>query len=100
MLDLIDIQRIKHPNVDKCSYESKALKIKSRIDSFLMAKNLTKYVHKVDIRSSIAPDRKLVCLSIQWEQLSTRGPGFWKFNNSLLKDEDYIERIQKLYPEL
>ena len=99
MLNLIDIQRIKHPNVDKYSYESKALKMKSRIDYFLMAKNLTKYVHKIDIQPSIAPDHKLVCLSIQWEKLSTRGPGFWKFNNNLLKDEDYIERIRKSYPE-
>ena len=74
--------------------------MKSRIDYFLMAKKLTKYVHKVDIQSSIAPDHKLVCLSIQLKKLSTRGPGFWKFNNSLLKDEDYIERIQKSYPEL
>ena len=58
------------------------------------------YELKTAIQSSIAPDHKLVCLSIQRKKISTRGPGFWKFNNSLLKDEDYIERIQKLYPEL
>ena len=79
ILNLIDIQRIKHSNVDKYSRESKALKMKSKIDYFLMAKNLTKYVHKVDIQSSIAPDHKLVCSSIQWEKL---GPRFWKFNNN------------------
>ena len=73
--------------------------MKSRIDYFLMAKNLTKYVPKVDIKSSIAPDHKLLCLSFQWEKLSTWGPGFWKFNNNLLKDEDHIERIRKSYPE-
>ena len=32
MFDLIDIQGMKHPNVNKYSYESKPLKMKSRID--------------------------------------------------------------------
>ena len=35
ILDLIDIQREKHPKLRKYSYESKALKVKSRIDFFL-----------------------------------------------------------------
>ena len=99
MFDLIDIQRMKHPNVNKYSYESKPLKMKSRIDYFLIANHLTQYVRKADIQASIAPDHKLVLLSIQWEKLSTRGPGFWKFNNSLLKDENYIQLIQNTYPE-
>ena len=75
---------------------------KNEIENRLLfnGKKLTKYVHKVDIQLSIAPDHKLVCLSIQLKKLSTRGPGLWKFNNSLLKDEDYIERIQKSYPEI
>ena len=53
---------------------------------------------KIDIQVSIAPNHKPVCLSIQWEKLSTRGPGFWQFNNSLLKDEAYVELIQNSYP--
>lgn len=99
MFDLIDIQRMKQPNINKYSYESKPLKMKSRIDYFLIAKHLSQYVRKVDIQTSIAPDHKLVLLSIQWEKLSKRGPGFWKFNNSLLNDENYIQLIQNTYPE-
>ena len=34
ILDLMDIQRERHPKLRKCSYESKALKVKSRIDFF------------------------------------------------------------------
>ena len=60
IFDLVDIQRVQHPNINKYSYLSKALKMKSRIDFFLVAKNLTKYVKKVDIQSSIAPDHKTV----------------------------------------
>ena len=58
IFDPVDIQRVKHPNIKQIPYVSKALIMRSRIDFFLVAKNLTKYVKKVDIQSSIAPDHK------------------------------------------
>ena len=51
VFDLIDIQWEKYPNVNKYSYLSKALDVKSRIDFLLVAKNLTKYVKKSDIQT-------------------------------------------------
>ena len=76
IFDLVDIQRVKHPNINKYSYVSKALKMRSRIDFFLVAKNLTKYVKKVDIQSSIAADHKTVFLSLHWTKVVPRRPGF------------------------
>ena len=99
IFDLVDIQRVKYPNVNKYSYESKALKVRSRIDFFLIAKNLTKYVQKVDIHPSIAPDHWTISLSLQWTKEVPRGPGFWKFNNTLLNDDNYIQQIRRTYPE-
>ena len=99
IFDLVDIQRVKHPNVNKYSYESKALKVRSRIDFFLIAKNLTKYVQKVDIHPSIAPDHWTISLSLQWRKEVPRGPGFWKFNNTLLYDDNDIQQIRRTYPE-
>ena len=49
MFDLIDIQRARHPKLSKFTYESKAKGMKSRIDFFLMAKNLTKSVKKTNL---------------------------------------------------
>lgn len=34
MFDLVDIQRVRHPKLQKFTYESKFLKVKSRIDFF------------------------------------------------------------------
>ena len=48
LVDLIDIQREKYPNVNKYSYLSKALDVKSRID-FL---HVAKYVKAVDDKLS------------------------------------------------
>ena len=62
--DLVDIQRLRHPRLRKYSYESKVLKLKSRIDFFLVAKNLTQHVKKSEIYPSIAPDHRAINISL------------------------------------
>ena len=99
-LDLVDIQRTRYPNVNKFSYRSKTLGVKSRIDFFLISKHLTKFVKKVDIQISIAPDHNMILLSLPWPNENPRGPGFWKFNNSLLEDKEYTIKILEFYPQL
>ena len=67
-----------------------------------MAKNLTKYVKKFDIQPSIAPDHCAVYIILSIPEINSRGPGFWKFNNSLLADDEYLEMVrdQSYYPFL
>ena len=96
--DLVDIQRLRHPRLKKYTYESKALKVRSRIDFFLVAKlNLTRYVKKSEIHPSIAPDHFAIYLLLPWTSKTPRGPGLWKFNNTLLGDVDYVTKIHETY---
>ena len=95
ILDLTDIQRVKHPKLRKYSYKSKTLKVKSRIDFFLVAKRLEQYVKKCEIYSSVAPDHKAIYILLSWCNPTPRGPGLWKFNNSLLNDEEYVNKSAK-----
>ena len=53
-LDLIDILRKKKPNAKLFTYESKPLKMKSRIDYFLIANSMSHLVSHVNIGISIA----------------------------------------------
>ena len=76
---------------------SKALKLSSRIDYFLVAQLLTNQVSQLDTIVSIDPDHKAVKLQLTIPQ-GKRGPGLWKFNNSLLEDEDYIKLIKENFP--
>ena len=62
-----------------------------------MAQLLTNQVFQSDTIVSIAPDHKAVKLQLTIPQ-GKRGPGLWKFNNSLLEDEDYIELIKANFP--
>ena len=62
-----------------------------------MAKNLTKSVKKTEIYPSIAPDHNAIYISLSWVNETPRGPGFWKFNNTLLKDENYVAIVWETY---
>ena len=54
----------------------------------------------MDIQTSIAPDHNMILLSLSWPNENPRGPGVWKFNNSLLEDKEYTTKILELYPQL
>ena len=95
-LNLFDILRIKNPGERCFTYESSALKMKSRIDFFLIPKALI--VSKAaDIKNAIAPDHKAIRLFLQFES-NKKGPGLWKFNNSLLNDDTFVNLITTNYP--
>ena len=94
---LVDILRVKNPNGKFYTYESKALKLKSRIDYFLITKSWGHLVSVADTKISIAPDHRAVRLGIKMVT-NKRGPGLWKFNNSLLKDQVFITLIENSYP--
>ena len=63
MLDLVDIQRVRHPKLRKFTSESKLLKLKYRIDFFLIAKTFTINVKTTEICLSIAPDHHAIYIS-------------------------------------
>ena len=96
-LNLVDILRIKHPGKRCFFYESSALKMKSRIDFFLIPKSLIASTKTADIKTAIAPDHKAIRLFLQFES-KKKGPGLWKFNNSLLNDDTFVNLITSNYP--
>ena len=85
------------PNFKLCfTYESKALKLSSRIDFFLVSQPLADRVSHLDTLVSIAPDHKAIRVQLKLEN-DNRGSGLWKFNNSLLEDEIYVKLITDSY---
>ena len=92
-LGLVDIYRAKHPKPRTYTYESKPLKLKSRLDFFLIAEMLQNRVDRAETRASIAPDHKAIFLSIEIDTNLKRGPGCWKFNNQLLAEDDEYKKV-------
>ena len=63
--------------------------MKSRIDFFLIPKSLITSTKTADIKTAIAPDDKGIRLFLQFES-KKKGPGLWKFSNSLLNYDTLI----------
>ena len=99
-LNLIDIYRQINHTKKYFTYESKPLNLKSRIKVFLISRPLSCCIKNTEIRTSIAPDHKSIFLNIEIKNEFARGPGLWKFNNTLLEDENYKELIEFFYPQI
>ena len=99
-LNLVEVYRRLHPYSKTYTYETKNKELKSRIDFFIITKHLINQVKRIETRPSIAPDHKAVFLSIEIDQAPARGSGNWKFNNRLLKDNEYINLIKGNYPSI
>ena len=78
--------------------EGRFVEIKSRIDFFLVSRVVSVNVKRAEIRCSVAPDHKSIFLGIELKSDLKRGPGTWKFNNTLLDDKNYVHLI--LYPQI
>ena len=65
---LVETFRVKNPNTKFYPYESKALKMKSRIDYFLIAKSWGHLVSMADIKISIVNNHRAVRLGVKITQ--------------------------------
>ena len=89
--------KIAPPKVSKILLwiESSKSKIQNRL--FLVAKNLTSYVKKSEIHPSVVSDHQAIYLLLSCTSEISRGPGLWKFNDTLLNDSDYVIKIHATY---
>ena len=76
------------------------MKIQCRLDYLMISKDIRSSPKNVKITPNVFSDHFALGLSLSSEEKQDqRGPGFWKFNNSLLTDKDYTEMISKKIPE-
>ena len=68
-IGLVDISRLRHPKTKQFTYESKPLRLKSRIDFFLITSSLASGTKRCEIRPSIAPDHKAIFFGYRVEDL-------------------------------
>ena len=95
LYSLQDVWREMNAGKKQFTWRDKAYKVQCRLDYFLTSKNLTNITRNCDIIHAPSSDHCAVKLFIQSEVLNKKpGPGFWKFNGSLLEDEVYIKEIK------
>ena len=95
--DLVDIWRVRNPEIKRFTWRQKAPLIQGRLDFWLVANALQEEIDQADIVPSIKSDHSAILLSINGIDKQIRGPSFWKFNASLLDDKDYVIFINGRY---
>ena len=69
-----------------------------RLDRFYMSEHLTSHLVSTKVIPGYRSDHSIVALEIKLPQ-KKRGPGIWKFNDSLLGDAEYDKRIKECVVE-
>ncbi|KAJ8023150.1 hypothetical protein HOLleu_38251 [Holothuria leucospilota] len=92
---LSDVWRERNPLSPGYSWSSNISNIRCRLDFFLISRNLLINVTDCYFQPPILSDHSLIVLSLT-STFEPRGRGYWKFNNSLLYDEDYIRLIENV----
>ena len=89
---LVDIFRLVNPESRKYSWsKTRPSYTGSRIDFFMINYGITANA-KADIQVAPLTDHDMITLEIEMEPVK-RGNGYWKFNNSLLKNRTFLSEI-------
>ena len=91
--DCMEIWRVKHGVTFDWTWRSWSPPyVYCRLDYYIISNSLCNKVLNCEIKTSFASDHRAVVLSLSNVSCS-RGPGFWKFNSTLLSDKGYIKLI-------
>ena len=93
---LRDTSRLKHPRDRQFTWFNFDLSLASRLDSFLISRYLYAQVISCEIRPSVYSDHDFVYIEFNLNTADCRGPGVWKFNNSLLQDDKFCSSVSDL----
>ena len=91
-----DAWRFKHPKERQFTWYNSDFSIASRLDSFLITRILCDRVSSCEIHPCVYSDHDFVLLDLDLHTTIKWGPGVWKFNNTLLQDEDFCASISDL----
>ncbi|KAJ8034295.1 hypothetical protein HOLleu_21072 [Holothuria leucospilota] len=90
---MIPYSNERNPFIEKFTWKSNIIPgIFCRLDFFLISKHLKLNVRSDGFIPGFCSDHSFVVLELTAGTLK-RGPGFWKMNNSLLNDDNYLNLI-------
>ena len=97
--DLVDVWRIRNPNIKRYTWRQRTPQISSRLDIWFISRSLCDSVDDTDIIPAIKSDHSPILLSVKTNKNYT-GKGLWKVNNSFLEEENYVLGITRLISEI
>ncbi len=97
--DLIDIWRTRNSDRKLFSRKQKNPLVQRRLDFWLISGVCQDEVEETNIKTAIRTDHSAITISFNSLDEQTRSPSYWKFNSSLVDDENYVLAINQKIPE-
>ena len=94
-VNLVDVWRELNLEKQQFTWRRKATNQQARLDYFLISETLFTSVEEAKILPGYKTDHSLLLLKFDFRKFK-KGKSYWKFNNSLLKDEKYVAEIKDL----
>lgn len=92
-LNMCDPWRVHFPGTTRYTWRRQNPLKQARLDFFLISSELLNIVEFVDIQPGYRTDHSCVVLHLRNEYIK-HGKGTWKFNNSLLKEDEYVSTVR------
>ena len=97
--DLIDIWRTRNLDRKLFTWKQKNPLVQRRLDFWLISDVCQDEVEETIIKTAIRTDHSAIIISFNSLDEQARGPSYWKFNSSLIDDENYVIAINQKIPE-
>ena len=98
-LNLVDIWRDHNPDFKKFTWRRNKPIRQARLDFFLLSDSLYSSIETSSIHSGYRTDHSMITLKFKFNE-NEKHSTYWKFNNSLLKNVDYITTVKKVISEV
>ena len=95
--NLTDIWRIRNPKAKQCTFRQQYVSgfLQRRLDYFFISNNIKEFILDTSIILAISSDHSPILMSFSKEKQNNKSSGFWKFNNSLLSDNIFKEKLKQ-----
>ncbi len=89
-----------NPDIQDFTWSNSNLSFRSRIDLFLVSSSALQYVNEISHSFAPLSDHKKITLKLGDSQHRTKLRGYWKFNNTLLKDNYFNDSLKNVASEI
>ena len=96
---LTDIYRNIYPDTPSFTWRRFNTNKQARLDYFLVSENLCSEISNIDTSNKYKSDHAPVILTMR-KNAFIRDRPYWKFNNSLLYDKEYVDLVKKSINEI
>ena len=96
--NLIDIFRLCYLNDKRYTWRRKNPIKQARLDYFLISNSMFDFVNTCNIKPGYRSDHSIIQLEIEFSKFQI-GKGLWKFNTSLLSNQDFLKVTKKVINE-